>query len=241
MAIVLASLPAGLVEEVDARWAQRTPANRTAIAQELAKRLEPHQGDFEAAWRLARCYVWIADEAPYYRDTKTRFRLGKKAMNVAKRAVQMQPKRVEGHYYYAWAVGQWSLGISIAKALWEGAESKYTGALKKVDQLDRSFDQYGALRMWGRYYHSLPWPKRNRAKSAKYLRTAVKKAPTNLRSFVYLAETLIGQGEHKSACDLVTKALKLKGNSAKEPDWDLWQKELVRLKNTGCKKLLENL
>ena len=241
MAVVLASLPAGLIDEVDAQWAQRTPKNRTALANQLAQRLEPHKGEFEAAWRLARCYVWIADDQPYYRDTKTRFRLGKKAMTVAQQAIKMQPKRVEGHYYYAWAVGQWSLGISIAKALWEGAESKYTSALKKVERLDRSFDQYGVLRMWGRFYHSLPWPKRDRAKSAKYLRTAVTKAPTNLRSYVYLAETLIGDGQQKGACDLVAKGLKIRGDSAKEPDWDLWRRELARLKKTGCKTLLENL
>ena len=241
MTVTLAALPAGLIDEVDARWAARTPKNRTAIARDLAKRLAPHKSDFEAAWRLARCYVWIADEDPYYRGTKNRFVLGKKAMAAAQRAVALKPKRVEGHYYYAWAVGQWSLGISIAKALWEGAESKYTDALKRVEKLDRSYDQYGALRMWGRFYHSLPWPKRDRAKSARYLRTSVKKSPTNLRGFTYLAETLIGQGEHKAACALVEKALKIKGSSAQEPDWDLWRRELTRLQKSGCKSLLENL
>ncbi len=236
-----AALPPGLIDEVDGRWAERTPKNRTAIAREIAAQLEPHKSEFEAAWRLARSYVWIADESPYYQGTRARFELGGKAMGVAKEAIRLQPNRVEGHYYYAWAVGQWSLGISIAKALWEGAESKYTGALKKVDQLDRSYDQYGALRMWGRYFHSLPWPKRDRAKSARYLKKSVKKSPTNLRSFTYLAETLIGQGKHGEACALVERALKIRGDAAKEPDWDLWRRELARLKASGCKTLLENL
>lgn len=234
-------MPVGLIEEVDAQWAARTPKNRTVVAKTLVKKLKPYKKEFEAAWRLARCYVWIADDKPYYQGNKSRFAYGKKAMAAAGLAAKLQPKRVEGHYYFAWGVGQWSLGISIARALWEGAESTYTSALKRVEKLDKSYDQYGVLRMWGRFYHALPWPKRDRGKSLKYLRAASKKAPTNLRGQVFVAETLIGQGESKKACDLVVKALKIRGDTSKEPDWDLWRRELARLKKSGCKTLLEDL
>ena len=89
-------------------------------------------------------------------------------MKHAQVAIKQRPKRVEGHYFHAWAVGQWSLGISIPKALWKGAEGQLRKSMKNAEKLDRSYDYFGVLRMWGRFYHSLPWPKYDGPKALKY-------------------------------------------------------------------------
>jgi hypothetical protein len=233
--------PADLIAELDAAWAARTPATRRAVARTTVDKLTPHRKAFGAAWRLARAKCWMANHTPYYANAGLKARLGAQAMTHAERAIKLKPDRVEGHYYHAWAVGQWSLGISIASALWNGAEGKITGSMGRAQRIDRTYDSYGILRMWGRYWHSLPWPKRNRAKALKMLRRGLSKSPHVLRGYAYLAEALIGNGEPKKACAVVARGLARPGDVAREADWSLWRSELKKLKRSGCKKLLEDL
>ncbi len=239
-ALVLAP-PPDLIRTADQKWAARTPKDRKAVTKEVVELLEPHAGDFEVDWRLARAYCWQADAREYYKDTGMRSRLGKKAMKIADRARKAEPKRVEGHFYYAWGVGQWSLGISIVKALVKGAEGMYTGALKAADKVDPKYEGWGTARMWGRFYHSLPWPKRDRDKAIKLLADSVKKSPESIRGRFFLAEAYIGDGESDKACEVVDKALKVTPDVPFEPDWDLWKKSLKRLKKSGCEELLSDL
>lgn len=232
---LLAAPPADLVQQVDAKWGARTSANRTAVAKEVVALLEPHTGDFEIDWRLARALVWQADAREYWKDAPARSKLGQKAMEAAARARKAKPDRPEGHFFYAWGVGQWSLGISIVKALVKGAEGMYTGALKDVDRIDKKYERWGSLRMWGRFYHNLPWPKRDRDKAIEVLRESAKKTPNNVRGRVFLVEALIGDGQEEEACKAVDEALKVKPDKAFEPDWDLWMGGLKKLKAAGCK------
>jgi len=240
-ALLLSALPTGLTDTLDAAWAARTPANRTATAKAQVKILRPHATEFEAAWRLARALCWVADDKPYYADLAQRSKLGQEAMKHAAAAIKLQPGRVEGHYYRAWAVGQWSLGISIVKALWQGAEGELVTAMTAAQKIDSSFDQFGILRMWGRYHHALPWPKKDTVASLRFLREAKTRTPSNLRTYVFLAEAYIANGEPKKAMIIVNAGLKRRGNERLEPDHDLWHGELKRLKKTDCAELLEHL
>jgi hypothetical protein len=244
-AAILSSLfavaPADLIAEVDSAWAGRTPATRRAVARQTVDALSPHQRTFDAAWRLARAKCWLANHTPYYANTGLKARLGAQAMKHAARAVKLKPDRVEGHYYHAWATGQWSLGISIAKALWNGAEGKITGSMGRAQRIDRSYDSFGVYRMWGRYWHALPWPKRDRPKALKMLRRGLDISPQIIRGYAYLAEALIGNGEQKKACAVVDRGLARPADVAREADWSLWKGELKKLKKSGCKELLEDL
>jgi len=241
MHLWLAATPAPVLNQVDELWATRSASNYTAHAQKVVKQLKPHAKDFEAAWRLARAYCWLSERKPYFKDGNYKSRLGQLAMKHAKVAIKQRPKRVEGHYYHAWAVGQWSLGISIPKALWKGAEGQLRKSMKNAERLNRSYDYYGVLRMWGRFYHSLPWPKYDGAKALKYLIDANRRTPRNLRGYFYLAEAQIGEKQHKKACATVAKGLAAKANPAEEPDWKVWRRDLSKLKSAGCKKTLESL
>jgi len=234
LAALLAAPAPELIQQVDTKWAARTPKTRTAVAKEVVKLLEPHAGDFEVDWRLARAYVWQADAREYWKDTKSRSKLGKKAMKAADRARKAKPKRPEGHFYYTWGVGQWSLGISIVKALVKGAEGMYKGGLKKLDKIDKNYECQGSARMWARFYYSLPWPKRDLDKAIKLLRKSEKQCPKSIRGRFFLAEALIADGEEEEACKVVDRALKVKPDVPFEPDWPLWKRGLKKLKAKGC-------
>ena len=126
-------------------------------------------------------------------------------MRHAQTAIKLKPERAEGHYYHAWAVGQWSLGISIPKALWKGAEGKLRRSMKKAQALSAGYDDHGVLRMWGRFFHSLPWPKYDGAKALNYLQDGTRRSPSNLRGWFYLAEAQIGLKKHAAACATVAR------------------------------------
>jgi hypothetical protein len=239
--LVLAALPDGLISQLDQSWAARTPATQRRAANAAVSKLKAHASTFEAAWRLARAYCWLSERKPYFQDGAYKARLGQLAMKHAKTAMKLQPKRVEGHYYYAWGVGQWSLGISIPTALWKGAEGKLRKSMKAAERIDRSFDYYGVVRMWGRFFHALPWPKHDGPKALKYLNEGVKRTPRNIRGYFFLAEAQINEGKNAKGCQTVAKGLRAKPSTADEPDYNLWQRDLKKLKAAGCKKLLEGL
>ena len=241
LTLILAATPAPVLAEVDTLWRDRTPANYRANAQKVIDRLKPHAKQFEAAWRLARAYVWLSERKPYHQDGAYKARLGQQAMRHAQTAIKLKPERVEGHYYHAWAVGQWSLGISIPKALWKGAEGKLRRSMKKAQALSAGYDDHGVLRMWGRFFHSLPWPKYDGAKALRYLQDGTRRSPSNLRGWFYLAEAQIGLKKHAAACATVARALKVKAQPRAEPDWKVWRRDLVQLKSGQCRKTLEAL
>jgi hypothetical protein len=239
--LMVAAPSAAVLSEADALWANRTPANFSKNAQAVVTKLKPHAKDFEGAWRLARAYCWLSERKPYFKDTKYKARLGSLAMKHAQTAMKTQPKRVEGHYYYAWAVGQWSLGVSIPTALWKGAEGKLRKSMKSAESMNSAYDYYGVYRMWGRFFHSLPWPKHDGAKALKYLSKANARTPKNLRGYFYLAEAQISADQPQKACATVTKALAVKASSSQEPDWKNWRRDLGKLKAAQCKKTLDAL
>jgi hypothetical protein len=241
MSFIFAALPDGLIAEMDSAWLARTPGNHAATAQKVVAKLKPHAGEFDAAWRLARAYCWISERQPYFKDGAYKVRIGKLAIKHANKAIALQPKRVEGHYYHAWAVGQWSLGVSIPTALWQGAEGKLRKSMAAAERIDRSFDNFGVLRMWGRLFHGLPWPKHDGAKALKNLSEGVKRTPHNIRGYFYLVESQIEEDQNAQACKTASAGLAAKASTSAEPDWKVWKRDLRKLKAGGCKKLLEDL
>ena len=96
LTLLLAATPAPVLAEVDTLWRDRTPANYRANAQKVIDRLKPHAKQFEAAWRLARAYVWLSERKPYHQDGAYKARLGQQAMRHAQTAIKLKPERVEG-------------------------------------------------------------------------------------------------------------------------------------------------
>jgi hypothetical protein len=178
---------AAAIAEADAAFKVRDEPGKmaaTLAALQRAEKIAPN--DYEVLWRLAQYYYWLADDPQISNEEKAR--LGKITWDYGDRASQANPARVEGWFFGSAGVGNYALGISIVKALFDGMESKYLDRLKKAQEADPSFYQHGAFVSWGRYYYELPWPKYDGEKSEMWYRKALRQSPKNLRAKVYLAE-----------------------------------------------------
>lgn len=196
--------PASLIAELDAQYAARGGEGDKVADQGISAALKAHPGDYEVLWRASRLRWWIADGATGERLKK---QVGKESWNLAERAVQANPKGVEGHYYAACGIGVYSQAIGILKALGEGVEGKFNERLDKSIALDASFERGGPVIAKGRYFFELPWPKRDLEKATELLKKAQAKHPENIRAGLYLAETLLKDGEAQEAKAVIEKVM----------------------------------
>ena len=119
---VLAQYSSVLVREGDALWEKRIDMeNAKAAIVSYKKVLEADADNYEANWKIARSYFFLGDMLPETKEMKDRHEeMGTEGMRYARRALELNPQRIEGHYYYALCLGQYSIGISIIKALAKG-------------------------------------------------------------------------------------------------------------------------
>lgn len=170
----------------------------------IAEALKEFPEDYGLLWRASRQKYWLADDEP--NEMKKR-QLGKAGWDLGDRAVKANPKGAEGHYFAAIGLGAYSEAVGILKALTSGLESKYNERLDAATALDDTLERGGPHLAKGRYWHQLPWPKRDLGKAKDEFNKAIAKFPENLRSYVYLAETLLKDGDAKQAKVVIDKAL----------------------------------
>ncbi|WP_257458545.1 hypothetical protein [Archangium lipolyticum] len=205
---VLVSLPAlaASPEELsswDALYARRNDAAAVKQLDEaLQKALAATPEDYEVLWRAARLRQWQADGTA---DSKAKKSLGKQMWELGDRARKVSPDRVEGQYFAALGIGAYSQAVGIVTALGEGLEGKYNERLDAALKIDPMFERGGPLLAKGRYFYELPWPKRDLKKSASLYQKAIAKHPEQLRGWLYLAETLLADGEEKQAHEAILK------------------------------------
>ncbi len=102
-------------------------------------------------------------------------------------------------------MGAYSEAVGILTAIGEGLESKYNERLDAALKMDPSYERGGPLLAKGRYYYELPWPKRDLKKSASFYQKVLTKHPEQLRAWLYLAETLLADGEERQAHEAILK------------------------------------
>lgn len=186
-----------LVKRMDAMWDRRdTPGVCADIISlgTLALAVDPHS--YEAEWRVARAYFWVAFTQPSRVSKKA---LAAKGIQWAERARVEQPDRVEGHYFYAVAVGEYASTIGIMQAVVDGVAGKVENAAKRAYTIDRDYWHGAPGTVLGRYYFLLPWPKRDLDKSREYLEEVVARHPRALIARDYLADTYYERGEREKA------------------------------------------
>lgn len=186
-----------LVKRMDALWERRDVhgvcADIIALGT-LALAVDPHS--FEAEWRVARAYFWVAFTQPSRVSKKA---LAAKGIQWAERARTEQPDRVEGHYFYAVTVGEYASTIGIMQAVVDGVAGKVETAAKRAYSIDRDYWHGAPGTVLGRFYFLLPWPKRDLNKSREYLEEVVARHPRALIGRDYLADTYYELGEREKA------------------------------------------
>ena len=222
---------ADLMHEGDLLWQARAEEGKALASIDAYKRvLEIDGNNYEACWKIARSYFFIGDGLPETDEMKDRHReMGEQGMPYGKKALAINPGGIEGHYYYALCIAEYSIGISIVKALAKGLGPEYEKHVGKALELDRHYDSAGPLRAMGRYWYKLPWPKRDIEKSVRYLKEAVEAAPFSIRGRVYLAESYLKGEDNGLAQAELRKALEMQPDLSREIDAARWQKRAGEL------------
>lgn len=217
---------------LDKLWKARDEkGNVEKLIAGLEEALVADPKSYEALWKLARACWWLSDMTE---DTSKKKTLGEKGKEAGKKAWQIEEGSVEGHMWYAAALGEYGLGISIAKALWQGLDSDFRKHAERAIAIDKGYDGAAPLRALGRFYSKLPWPKQDLKKSEQLLREAIETAPERLLTRLYLADTLDALGRKDEARKEIEALLKLKAKPDEAADEDEYKKRaraaLARLK-----------
>ena len=214
-----------LINEGDALWRESNEPDRAGKTIALYQKvLELDPNHFEALWKIARSYFVIGDSLPETKEFKDSHReLGEKGMTYARRALDINPLAIEGHYYYGLSLAQYSIGISIIKALVKGLGPEYEKHIGKALEINKLYDYAGPLRAMGRYWYMLPWPKRDIDKSIAFLKEAVAEAPLSIRGHVYLAESYLKGGNKELAREQLKIAVKTEEDLNLESDAPRWK------------------
>jgi hypothetical protein len=213
------------VAKLDAVYLERE-ARDADNAATIEQALQAAPESYAVLWRAARWHCWRV-ESVSGEEAKVE---GETCWNLAKRAIAVQPGGVEGQYYAASGVGQYASHIGILKAISMGIEGVFNGYCDKAVQIDGAFLNGAPYLMKGRYWHELPWPKRDYGKSAEMLRKALAVQPQNVRAQIYLADTLVDDGDVAGAKAVIDAAAAHKPGVYDAPEERRALKQLDKVK-----------
>ena len=220
-----------LMREGDALWEQRGEVEKIKTALDSYKKvLEVDANNYEANWKIARAYFYLGGLLLENKEMKEQHKeMGTQGMRYGEKALEINPRGVEGHYYYALCLAQYSLGINIIKVLSKGLAHEFEKHIEEALKINKLYENAGPLRVMGRYWYLLPWPMRNIKKSIRYLEEAVTCAPTNILGHVYLAESHLKAGKKELAKEHLQKALEITPDLTHEVDAKRWKERAAVL------------
>jgi len=189
--------PDAVIARMDQLWAGRDDSGAMQEAVTAGTELaNADPNNYEAEWRLARAYWWLAETQPSRVGRKA---LAVKAMEWADRARGQRPDRVEGHYFMAISVGEYAATIGAMQAIVDGVAGKVESTALRANEIDPDYAVGAPGVILGRYYFMLPWPKRDLARSRHYLENVVNRHPGKLIARQFLAETYYALGDRDRA------------------------------------------
>lgn len=189
------------------------------------KAVEADPESYEANWKCARAHREYADhalelEVEGWKEICKEY--GKKGMGYAEKAEELEPEKIEGHYYFGLSAGTYSDGVSILKALKEGLKGSTQDAFYKAYDIDKMYDIGGPMLAIGRFWHQLPFPFKNKKRAEKYFEERHKYFPDDPEGLVYYAELLIDSRKKDEARPLLEKAI-----AGDEPFFSEWAQILL--------------
>ena len=189
------------------------------------KAVETYPNSYEANWKCARAHreyanLSLEQESEGWKDICKKY--GKDGMGYGEKAKELEPDKIEGHYYYGLCVASYSDGVSILKALKEGLKGSTQKAFYTAYEMDKMFEDGGPMLCIARFWHQLPFPLKNKRRAQKYFEEHHKYFPDDPQGLVYFAELLIDRRKKDEARPLLEKAV-----AGDEPYYSKWAKELL--------------
>lgn len=185
--------------------------------------------DYDPQWQAAQALAFLAENDS---DPAIRKESAQRGIVMARRARELKPDRVEGHYWYAINVG---LLADVDRAYGLDAVAEMEKALKRVIELDERYDFAGSLRLLAILHLRSPAPPvsiGSPRKGLRLLQRAVELFPDYTENYLYLAEALRDTGKPDDARTALDKVLQA-------PPWPDRQFESAKWKQDAQKLLSE--
>ncbi len=229
-------IPSGLMAEdflsqADALYKQGGLENIKASIDFYLKAVEKSPNDFDANWKCARAHREYGDKAKkkgLKGWKKICAKYGKEGLKYAKKAIDLEPDKVQGHYYYGLNAGIYSDGVSILTAIAEGLKDKTQGGFEKAYEIDKSYNEAGPILAIGRFWAVLPWLLRDRKKALKFYREYQKTEyfAKKDEGKIYLAELLLALKGKENRAE--AKALLEKTAQSDDVYFSSWAERLLK-------------
>jgi len=179
---------------------KRTVENYQKSIDLCLEALAANPNDFGMTWRCARSCRWYS--ALYKRQGSGDWKeicakYGKEGMKYAQQAIDLEPNKPNGYYWWASSAGEYLDGVSIFTVVKEGLVGKTRESLEKAYALDKTYEGAGAIMGLGRFWYVIPWPLKNKKHSLTYLREYQKTeffGNPHEEGPIYLAELLVDLG-----------------------------------------------
>ena len=182
----------------------RTLARMDKAARTLDRVARGLPSDYDTQWQAAEAWAFVADNEA---NVTVRITAAKHGILLARQARELQPERVEGHYWYAITVG---LLADVDRGYGLKAVGEMEPALRRAMALDERYDYGGPVRVLGILLLRTPSPPVSIGSSRKGLRLlqhAAELFPDYPENILYLAEALRDLHRNIEARELLKKVI----------------------------------
>ncbi len=181
--------------------------------------------NYENAWKFARSAHYLADN--YIQKAEQKKPIFLEAKKAAENATNLEPGKVEGHYYLGISVGSWAEANGILDSLFT-ADLIIKEATKTIN-IDPSYENGSGYMLRARVYHLAPAiiSVGDTKKAQSDYEKAIEYGPGNRVAFRFYAELLMDL-DRKKAAEIITQGLNIpldEGNIYED------QGEINQLKN----------
>jgi tetratricopeptide (TPR) repeat protein len=189
------------LEAARAAYAERIqPARAAAAVEQFTRAAREDATSYEARWEGARAAYFLGEYTRTEVPDKERVAIFDGGIALAKEAVALRPKGVEGHFWLGVLDGVWGEARGIFKSL------AMVPLIRQEMQIcldaDPAFEAWGADRVLGRLYFRLPFFKGgDNAKAIVHLERSLKGEGANALTRLYLAEVYKAEGMKPKAIE----------------------------------------
>lgn len=185
-----------LIQQSDDLYAERGDLAKAKLAlAKVQEALGAGEDAYGANWRLARVEYWIGDHTA---DKTAKKQIFQQGIDHAKKAIELGPNKVEGHFWLGVCYGVYGEAKGVLKSL--SLVKPIKEEMRRVLEIDPAYDKGGADRVLGRVYHEVPRiAGGSEKKSLEHLLKAVEYGPRVGLNLLYLADTYISLDQIEKA------------------------------------------
>jgi tetratricopeptide (TPR) repeat protein len=218
LAVAAAAQDAPAFERATAAYEARADATQAKAAVALfAEAAKADPASYEARWRGAAAAYYYGTYPREDAPDKEKMAIFQGGIDLAKEAVTINPKGVEGHFWLGVLYGVYGEAKGIMKSL------ALVPDIKQEMQLcldaDPAVEGWGPDRVLGRMFFKLPFFKGgDKKKSIEHLERSLAGAPTNALTRVYLAASYKSEGMKDKAREQCLHVLEMQPDPRWEPE-----------------------